>query len=188
MGLELITPPSGELIPAQELLDWVRADDIGPNRDELTRLIKAAETSFQEYSGRQLRVATYRWTRSLFSSQPMRFPFTPVLAVSQVRYLDAAAAWQIIDAADYQTTVNENFTYLLTAPLASWPTVESGRANAVEITFTAGMYDSVERPDEEIVLRLKSYVAQFFGKRLPDAADDDWLSSLWLPWDSGELA
>jgi uncharacterized phiE125 gp8 family phage protein len=187
MRLTLITPPTGELLPAQELLDWCRADDLGSNRDEVNRLLQAAETSFNEYTGRALRVGTYKWTRSLFSARPMRLPVMPVLDLTEVRYRNDDGDWTVIDADDYQTEVDDVFTYLRPAPLAYWPTVQSERADAVEITFTAGMYASGERPDEEIVRRLKNYVAQCFGKRLPDAMDDEWEVALWLPWSTGEL-
>lgn len=191
MALTLVTPPVGDLLTKGELLNWVRADDILANASEVMRLIQAAESSFREYTGRVLRESTWKWTRSLFPSRPFRIPWMPVRSVSQVRYRDAAGAWQIISASAYQVfEADEGFTYLGTAPATSWPVVESERLEGVEITFVAGMYATTPtavRPDEEILLRLKSYVAQFFNKRMPDDLDEDWLCNLWAPWHNGEL-
>jgi uncharacterized phiE125 gp8 family phage protein len=194
MALTLVTPPTGNLLEKQELLDWVRADDIRANAAEVARLVKAAESSFQEYTGRVLRQSTWKWTRSLFSGRPMRLPLVPVRSISLVRYKDAEGDWTTIDAADYQTRADELFTYLLPAPLLTWPTVGTEYADAVEITFVAGMVATGIRPDEEILVRIKMYVARFFQKRLPDfaifgldAAKDDWLFSLWAPWSTGEM-
>lgn len=197
MALTLVTPPVGDLLTKSELLNWVRADDILANANEVMRLIQAAESSFREYTGRVLRESTWTWTRSRFSSQPFRIPWVPVRSVEEISYLDQAGDEQIIDPDDYQAEPDDqDFTYLTPAPNGSWPVVESGRLGGVTITFKAGMYattPTVERPDEEILTRLKVYVHKFFNQRGAnvkyglDAIDDDWLVDLWAPWHNGEL-
>jgi uncharacterized phiE125 gp8 family phage protein len=194
VALTLVIAPSGELLPAAELLDWVRADNVSQHRDEVARLIRAAETSFQEHTGRQLRAATYQLTRRAFPpcGRAFRLPKPPTVSVTQIRYRDLTGAWQVLDAANYQVSSDGEqgvFSVISPAPLTFWPFVEYGREGAVEVTFTAGMYAASERPDEEIVLRLKAYVGLKFERR--DGTDPEgspeWEANLWLPWNTGEV-
>jgi uncharacterized phiE125 gp8 family phage protein len=196
VALTLVTPPSGELIPASELVEWVRGIEGNPQHvAELARLIKAAETSFQEHTGRQLRAATYKLTRYAFPRGRLsgfRLLKPPTRSVTLVRYVDQNGDWQTLDAAGYQTRTSDAdgiFTEIWPAPLQFWPITEFGRFDAVEVTFAAGMYAAGERPDEEILRRLKAYVAFFMEHRDQDNPEGaaDWIANLWLPWDSGEV-
>lgn len=64
---------------------------------------------------------------------------TPLASVSSVKYEDTAGDTQtLVSGTDYQTDLVSVPGRILTEPDVTWPTLESGRLNAIEVIFVAG--------------------------------------------------
>lgn len=68
----------------------------------------------------------------------LALPVEPVQSVTSVQYYATNGTLTTVDAADYQTWLAHSPPLILPAPNESWPSLESGRAGAVRVTFVAG--------------------------------------------------
>lgn len=55
-----------------------------------------------------------------------------------INYYDAAGVNQTLDSSKWQLRANEDYAWVLPMPSSSWPETQSGRLDAVRITFNAG--------------------------------------------------
>lgn len=103
-------------------------------------------------------------------------PRSPVSAVAYVKYYDSAGVLQTIDTADYHTALYGPVVRVLPVWDTVWPTVQSGRPEAVEIRFTAGYGAAASAVPRAAVEAVKVILADRYqypdgGSRgIPDAA------------------
>jgi hypothetical protein len=73
-------------------------------------------------------------------SAPICLPYGPVIAINEIRYLDADGAEQVLDAALYELAPDGA---VVLADGASWPAVAARKA-AVRVRYYAGIEDSFD--------------------------------------------
>jgi uncharacterized phiE125 gp8 family phage protein len=98
--------------------------------------IVAARQACEQRTQRAMIESTYVTTLPGFESR-MQLQ-GPLLAVSAVKYLDAAGSEQTLSPSAYVVDQYALPPAVLRASDATWPTVAAGRPDAVRITYTAG--------------------------------------------------
>jgi uncharacterized phiE125 gp8 family phage protein len=130
--------PLAEPITLAEALTHLRETaDSGANDAYITSLITVARMACEDRIERSL-VST-PWLLKLDAfPEAIDLTASPVIAVQSVQYLDEAGALQTLDPLDYVVDTQSEPGYLVPAPEAAWPAVQSGAINAVRVSFTAG--------------------------------------------------
>ena len=130
---ELMTTAVAKLHVKEELVD--AANDI-----DIDAKVKAGRQWMELHTGRAFISQT--WTLSLddwpasgiFELKPV-----PVISVSSVKYYDSDGVQQtLVAGTDYQVDVASEPARVAREPTATWPSLETGRLNAVELIFVAG--------------------------------------------------
>lgn len=133
--------------------------DIEDDDEQLARMVEAAITHAERYTGRAIgsQVLTLlldEW------SDCIELPYPPVATVDEVRYLDSAGASQTVDAADYRADVNSVPARLTPAYSLSWPAARAV-TNAIEVDYTTG-YTAVP---EEIIQAMLLMIGHWYENR-----------------------
>lgn len=90
----------------------------------------------------------------------------PVSSVTSVKYYDVDNTQRtLVDGTDYQTDVVSIPGRIVVEPGESWPTLESGRLNAIEVIFVAGYGAAASSVHEDIKDALKLLVAHSYEHR-----------------------
>lgn len=100
-------------------------------------LIDSAVGLAEHLTGRTLGQRT-RTHRAAGFGVYLALPGAPVSGVTEVRYLDASGAEQVLDAGQYALECADDWPALVPDFGVAWPAVQPGRADAVRITYTAG--------------------------------------------------
>jgi len=147
--LKQTAAPAAEPITADEAKDHVLTTETDQD-DRITALIRAAREYVERISGWQLVTATWRQSFDAFpvSGSILYVPRPPLQSVSQITYYDTLGVQQTLDSALYQVDVEDEPGRIAEAPAASWPTTESNRLNAVQITFVAGYGAAAAVPED----------------------------------------
>jgi len=112
------------------------------NRDDnlITALITAAREHAEEYTGRAFNTQT--WTLELDAwpaDGVIRLARSPTISVSTVKYYNSAGVQTtLVSGTDYQEALTSEPARITIEPGMTWPTVETGRLNAVEVIYVAG--------------------------------------------------
>lgn len=188
MHLQLTVPPNPlAILPAEEVATFLRVDD-PTQMAEITRLIRAAFTKFQDYTCRQIATATYKMTIRSFPrcGRFIRIPMPPLISVVSVGYYATVGVLTTLtETTDYQISKDEIFCYLEPAVSGFWPATVSGLANGVEIVFTCGYGSTRDEVDEDLVHSLKVLIAHWYENR--EAGDlPEFILNLWGSWYTGE--
>lgn len=137
MGLKLITPATGTLVPLAEAKLWARIE--GSSEDSLMQdLIAQAEAKVAEYTGLALGEQTWKLVLDAFSDA-IDLPRGPVLSVPAATflYVDANGNSQQVDAGLYTLDLVSEPAWIVRDSDASWPTTLDG-VNVVSVEFTTG--------------------------------------------------
>jgi uncharacterized phiE125 gp8 family phage protein len=178
MPLTLVTPP-GDL--AEELLQSVcdhlrRIADLAasptvepPDMPYIRELTKAAVAAIDGPNGRLGRcLLTQSWKLLADCFLPdIILPLPPVQNVTTVRYIDANAAWQTLDSSAYRLLgVGSWAAELCPAYGTSWP-ITHAQPECVEITFTTGYGDTMEKVPGQILQAARLLTAHWYLERNP---------------------
>lgn len=121
-----------------------------PDDDLLSAFIAVAREQVERFTGRALRYQRLRVALDEFADV-IDLPYSPVLAVESVSYVDSAGTTVVMDAADYRLDVRTVPARLAPAVGTTWPDV-ADTPGAIEIVYTAG-HPSGGSPDPEPVPR-----------------------------------
>ena len=146
MPLSLVQtiPPTIEPISVLELKRFLRIDHADEDLD-LPPLISAARDDIEQYLRRQLLPAT--WALSLDTWQePIRLPRPPTLAVSSLTFYDTSGVLTTLDPSGYYVDLISQPARVCLAQGPPAPSVQSGRLNAITITYQAGYASSTHVP------------------------------------------
>jgi len=111
---------------------------IGPSTDAslLTSLIKVARELFELHTG--IAIIEQTWVLSLPRfAREIRLPRPPLRSISSIQYYDTSAALQTLSTAVYRVSAHG---VLMEAASQTYPATETERPDAVQVTFTAGIY------------------------------------------------
>jgi len=146
-GTVLTTAPATEPVTAAEAKTHLRVD----HSDEdtyISSLITAARQSAERFTSRQFITATWKRTLDVFPGcmGAILLPHPPLLTISSIKYYDDNGTLTTLAASVYQADTAAIVGYVLPAVNEEWPTTQSGKVNAVEITYTAGYGDATAVP------------------------------------------
>lgn len=138
--LELVTPATAMPLSVLEARQHCRAsedDDV-----VLAIYLAAATQAVQDETGRSLITETWRYSLDEFPRGGIILPVAPLLAVTSVDIWDSNGVDTPVASTVYQVTAPAGPTAqparVSLAPDQDWPDLQSDRAGAVRITFTAG--------------------------------------------------
>lgn len=94
----------------------------------------------------------------------IRLPRGPVIAITSVKYYDAAAAYQTLSPSLYEVDVTAPVAIVAPAISTPWP-VTQVRLNAVEVRYTAGFGPAASDVPGDIVAALKLIVGHLYENR-----------------------
>lgn len=112
----------------------------------ITNLIKSARAYIEALTGRQLVTATYDLFLEKFPKEII-VPLPPLQSVTSLKYVDTAGVEQTLASSDYQVDTNDTPGRIKPEPTASWPSIETGRYNAVTVRFVAGFGAAAAVPE-----------------------------------------
>jgi uncharacterized phiE125 gp8 family phage protein len=95
----------------------------------------------------------------------IQFPVSPVIGITTFAYTDTAGDPQTLSAGTgYQLDTNRDPGRVTVPVSGSWPAVQTGKVNAVQITFTAGYGAASDVPDD-IKHAIKLLVGHWYENR-----------------------
>ncbi|HLO41015.1 MAG TPA: head-tail connector protein [Phycisphaerales bacterium] len=152
MKLAVVTPPAEMPITLVEAKAHCRVD-IDDDDTLINRCIAAAVDMVEKASGRALVTQTLRmsldsfpWDNERCAHDPVRLPRPPLQSIESFEYTDSTGATQVLAPEDYQLDVDAAPGELHPAVGESWPSTQSGKINAVRITYVAGYGDAEDVP------------------------------------------
>lgn len=166
--LDLITPPSGQVVTLAQAKAQVRQD--GTQDDTLiTGLIEAAtEFCEQEAMGAlQFRTATFNVPVVRWWEGPLRLPRPPLQSVVSVTYYDTGGNVQTLDSSVYlvRTPWRRPGT-IERAPFQVWPSYQADRRYPILVQFRTGYpAGQVPQPVQQAVLVAVTWM---YEKRGPE--------------------
>lgn len=117
---------------------------IPDNDDDLLAIyIDAATAQVQADTGRA--IVKQQWQASLECFPAVIYlPKPPLLAVESIKYFDTDGVEQTLDPASYQVSKIGIVGRIAPAPGLSWPSVQTGRFNGVNVVYQAGHVDIID--------------------------------------------
>lgn len=114
--------------------------DTSANDDLVTTLIKAARQQAEEFTGRAFITQTWKLELDAWpDSGVIELPRSPMSSLSSVKYYNTSGTkTTLVDGTDYQKDLASEPARITTEPDKTWPSLETGRLNAIEVIFVAG--------------------------------------------------
>ncbi len=137
-------------VSLEEAKQQCRATDCVDEDGLISIYVGAATSDAGSRMQRALVPSRYRLTLDAFTPA-IELLMPPILDVESVKFFDANGDLQTVDPQDYLVDKVSEPGRLVPAPDRRWP-ITQGRANAVEVTYTAGY------PDSEVPKPIKSWI------------------------------
>lgn len=168
LNLSQTGAPSVEPLTAQEVSDFLRID----SPDESTYidlLIQAARSAAEDYTGRQLITATWKWYCDEWpvdSDGAIWVPKPNLLTVTSITYVDPEGTTQTWSASEYSVDIVSVPGRITEAYGYTYPTARSIE-NAITITYTAGYGATASTVPARLRLGMLHMIAHWYETREP---------------------
>lgn len=139
-AVEIISGPAAEPVSRDEAKAHLRVESFADDA-LIDALITAAREWLEADTGRDLVLRRRRLVRDTFPAlmtAPIRLPRPPARGVVSVKYHDGAGVQQTWPTSSYQLDRVAMPARLLPAFGVYWPATQTGRLNAVEVTYRSG--------------------------------------------------
>ncbi len=167
MHLTLKTPPAAAVVTVEEAKAHLRVDEAADD-SYITALVAKATQAAERYCDRAF--ITQDWVLALDAfpscTKLIKVPLPPLVSVTQLSYVDADGADQVLASADYQVS-KRSPAVIAPAPGKSWPATQAGRLDAVAIEFKAGYGDAADAVPKPIHHAILLLVAHWYENREP---------------------
>lgn len=163
MTLTLVTGPQTEPLVLDDAKKHLKVS--GTSEDDLiTSLIKVARLNIERYLKRPLITQTWRANFHRFSD--CMDLGLPVISVTSVKYYPNPEAAQATLSTDlyYADTISPTGK-IWRKYNATFPELEYGRPNAVEVNFTSGYGDDVDSVPVTIIHAMKLLITDYYDNR-----------------------
>jgi uncharacterized phiE125 gp8 family phage protein len=162
--------PTAAPVDLEELKGHLRVTT--NNEDATIELYaKAAGQLFEIKTNRRLISRSFRLDLPAFpaSADPcgIELPFAPAEEITHIKYFDTAGVLQTWDDEEYIMDLTSHFPRVTVAPNYLFPSTQTGRPNAVQVTFVAGYGDTYEDIPEGIRLGVFFLAAHAYTTRTP---------------------
>lgn len=145
----------------QQAKDHCRVD-IDADDALISESIAAATDYAEQTTGRPFITRTVTFYTDNFADLELS---TDVQSVTAIRYYDKNGALQTLDAGVYQTDLRGLIGRIRLAPNQSWPEVEAGRIDAVEIDAVIGIGDNAEDIPQSLITAILMLVGHWYNNR-----------------------
>jgi uncharacterized phiE125 gp8 family phage protein len=161
--LEIIEGPAVEPVNAAFLMAQCRVDDPDESGD-IVALGKAARRVFEKSChGLVLVNTTFQISYDGFNCNGLDIPVRPVREIVSIKYDDMAGTEQTLDPSLYQLDKKTVSARVFPKYGKTWP-LTLPQANAVRITFTAGMADPEDADDSDELDLIPSEIKLAIGQ------------------------
>jgi uncharacterized phiE125 gp8 family phage protein len=164
MPLKRTTAPATEPVTLARAKLHLREDLTDVDNDAyITDLITVARQACEDRLERSL--ITQGWTLTLDSfPSAIELRMGPALAVTSVKYLNAAGTELTLDPQDYLVDIASNPGYVVPGVGKAWPDTQD-RINAVTVVYTAGYGAAVADVPAPVKQWILLAIADMYGKR-----------------------
>lgn len=164
MNLIVSVEPTGEPITAEEQKTWSRITDSAEDA-HIETLITGARVHVEQYLGRALMAQTLVakwdcWPSAFVLERP------PVQSITSIQYIDVDGVTRTVSSANYYADLDSTPPRVIAKESYSWPTLQSGRPNAVIATYVAG-YASANDVPRPIRMGISMLVDHWYENRGP---------------------
>lgn len=142
----------------------------GPLEDEhIRRLIQSATAVYEEWTQKALMPQTWQMVLDRFPPGRIRLERPPFIGITTFACVDETGAEQLLEPADY--LVKPSGPYIKAEvwprPGGAWPVTQSGRPDAVTITYQAGVADLDLAPElQKEIEGIALFVSECYTHRL----------------------
>ncbi|MCK9504702.1 MAG: head-tail connector protein [Porticoccaceae bacterium] len=143
MPVSIVTQPAFEPVTLDEAKAHLRVTHDAED-DLITALITAAREAAENYTHRALCEKTLEYYCDAFPCQIV-LPQPPVQSVTSVKYIDRDGIEQTLDAAEYQTHIQNEPALIVEAYGKTWPTTRD-ELNAVRVRYVVGYASAADVP------------------------------------------
>lgn len=139
-GLQLYAAPASEPVTATEAKARLQVT-VSDLDSDITQMITDARALAEAECGRAFITQTWNLTLDDFphGSREILIPRPPLASVTHVKYYDEDGVQQTLSSSDYHVATGREPGRVVLKQTASWPAVEVGRPDAVEVRFVAGV-------------------------------------------------
>ena len=155
MALRRILDAASEPVSVSEVRAHLRIVSTAEDA-QLEAFITAARMQCENELGRSLITQTWQKTIDYFPPE-IELSYPPVIAVSEVQYLDDAGVATVLAPASYALDNASEPGWLVPAYSYDWPTTQDAM-NAVSITYTAGYGGA-----DDVPLGIKQWIMMAVG-------------------------
>lgn len=148
---------------AQAVAHLHETSDGATNDAYIDDLATAAQDRIETYTNRRLTDVTYYFYLTDFPTDGIVLPFSPVKAITSVKYYDSSNAQQtLVNNTDYFYSIYEEPCIIRTVD--SWPDVYEDRFDAVTVEFQTG-YTSPDVCPEALKTAIKLLLTDLYQNR-----------------------
>jgi len=172
--LTQLTPSKASVIELDSAKGILRVDD-DVHDDRIKDIILAVRDYCEGYTRRIFRTTQFVMKSDNFPCSDSGYfilPRSPLISVDSIKYYDSDGTLQTLSSSAYETDDGIDVparVYLL--PDETFPTLQTGRRNAVEITFTCGYLEpgsaSKELVPQLVQQAMRYMITHYFENDIP---------------------
>lgn len=168
-AIVLVTPATENVIDLQEAKAHLNYGNDTEADAEIEQAIAEAQADAERECGRAFLSSTWLYVLDCFPRwcDPIRLPLGRTASVTSVKYYDVDGVLQTMDAATYHAALRGEPARIVLKANEVWPTLQTGRPEAVEVRYVAGW----DAPDD-VPADLKAAVKLILGHRWMSRGDD----------------
>jgi uncharacterized phiE125 gp8 family phage protein len=162
----LVTPPAAEPITLTEAKSHLNVT--GSTKDtEITSLIVTARRILERYLNRAILTQTWKVYADCWMNG-MKIPYPRLQSITHVKYYDINGTLQTLNASSYYWTITSDEPGRIVRKYdVTYPELQYGRPDAIEIQFVAGWLATASAPDygvvpEDIKHAMKLLITNYF--------------------------
>lgn len=159
---QITSQPASEPITLSEAREHLRNEGITADDDYITALIVVARKWVENYTNRAL--ITQTWVQSwdyIPSPTVFEVAVNPLISITSFKYYDENATEQ--DYTTYQTDTQSDVAKLCPNYNTTFPSIQLGRLNSINLTFVCGYGGASDVPDD-IKHAIKILIGYFYDE------------------------
>jgi uncharacterized phiE125 gp8 family phage protein len=160
----VVTEPGAEPIATADAKAHIRVD-ISDDDTYIGTLIKAARVAAEMITNRTLITTSLRLTYDRFPCR-IKLLYGPIQSVTHIKYYDTAGVQQTLSASNYQVdTESDPGRIVVAQTAAAWPSLQSGKINAVEVEYVAGYGTAGANVPQDIIHAMMLMIGHWYENR-----------------------
>jgi len=168
---QITSQPATEPVSLSEAREHLRNEDLSFDDDYITSLITVARKWVENYTSRALITQTWKQSWDYVPSAAIfELAINKVQSISAFTYLDGNGDTQ--NYSTYQTDLQSEQAILCPNYGTSFPSIQDGTLNAINITFIAGYGDNASDVPDDIKHAIKILIGYYYDANRSGVAMD----------------